>query len=89
MPLQEFERLERKNSIPDTVKTKGKDEVANWLDQNVFDKDRWPIPITQLVEEMKSDGVEYSRQHVSNTLQGYYKPVEEGSESIETAAENN
>jgi len=75
MPLQQHEQLERKDYIPDAVRTAGKDEVADWLDANVFSKDRWPVPVTQLVEEMAEDGVEYSRQHISNTLTDYYEPV--------------
>ena len=80
MPLQQHDQLERKEHIPDAVRTNGKDEVADWLDANVFAKDRWPVPVTQLVEEMAEDGVDYSRQHISNTLTDYYQPVPDESE---------
>lgn len=60
--------IERKDHVPDDVRTKGKDEAADWIQENVIDEERWPMDMQDIAEEMG-----YSRQHVTNTIRDYFE----------------
>jgi len=87
MPLKQYDQIELRPEYQGTLghqdaiqqdrnRTPGKDEVAQYIVDNVIQDGRWPMNATDL-----ADQVEYSRQHVSNVLQDYFKGVDNVAES--------
>ena len=83
MPLKQYDQIELRPEYQGTLghqdaiqqdrsRTPGKDEVAQYIVDDVIQDGRWPMNATDLADE-----VEYSRQHVSNVLADYFVGVEE------------
>lgn len=83
MPLKEYDQIRLKPKYQGTLghqdkiaqdaqRTPGKDEVAQYIVDNVLAEDRWPMNMTDLAEETG-----YSRQHCSNVLIEYFEGVSE------------
>jgi hypothetical protein len=83
MPLKSYDdirlRHEFQNTLgnPDAInehrdRTPGKDEVAQYLVDEIIAEGRWPLNMTELAEETG-----YSRQHVSNVVADYFEGVDE------------
>lgn len=69
MRILDAEELERKPHVPPGVRTEGKNDAANWIEEEVLNKGRWPMALTQMAEES-----DWSRQHLRNTLSDYFRP---------------
>lgn len=72
MALTDYRALRRKDDVSNDVRTPGKDEAAAYIEENVIEKDRWPMPITDIADECG-----WSPQHIRNTLEDYFQPVDE------------
>jgi hypothetical protein len=83
MPLKSYDdirlRHEFQNTLgnPDAIdkhrdRTPGKDEVAQYIVDEIIPEGRWPLNMTALAEETG-----YSRQHVSNVVADYFEGVAE------------
>lgn len=84
MPLKEYDAIQLRDEIKGTLgntqaiktadrkRTSSRDEVAQYIQEEVVDKDRWPMNMTDLAEE-----TEYSRQLVSEVVQDYFVGVDE------------
>lgn len=83
MPASKYktETPERKDNIPDSVRTPGKDDAAETIDE-IIESGKWPMDIKEIAEIAG-----WSRQHISNTIQAYYEIP--GSDENETAVESN
>lgn len=75
MAVTDIEAIQRKSTVPDDVRTPGKDDVAQYIEDEILAKGRWPISTNQIAEE-----TDYSRTTVSHTLQQYFEPVEQHSD---------
>lgn len=73
------QRIKRKDHIPSSVRTEGKDEAANFIEEEIVDKGLWPMPNTQIAEKTKEhpDYNGWSRQHIANTIRDYFEPANE------------
>lgn len=58
----------RKDHVPKEDRTKGKDQAADWIQENVIERGRWPMDMQEIAEECG-----YSRQHVTNTIRDYFE----------------
>lgn len=58
------EEIERKENIPKKDQTDDRDEAADAIER------MWPATLTEIAEETG-----YSRQHIRNTLDVYYRPA--------------
>lgn len=69
MPASQFKQGEpkRKENIPSDIRTPGKDEAADAIDE-IIESGRWPMDIKDIADEAG-----WSRQHIANTLEGYYQ----------------
>lgn len=69
MPASKYKRGEPtlKTNIPDSVRTPGKDDAAEYIQDNVIEKGRWPMDLTDIANEAG-----WSRQHIANTLDTYF-----------------
>lgn len=87
MPLQDYDSITIKPEFEGTLgkidainrdrkRTKGKDEVARYIVEEVLADNRWPIMMTQLAEETG-----YSRQHCANVISDYFEPVTDSRDS--------
>lgn len=86
MKLAELKKteIERKTDIPDDVRTPGKDEVADYIEEEIIDAGRWPMDVIDIAEE-----VDYSRQHTTNVLKQYFAPaVETANDGEESEGED-
>lgn len=70
-------KLERKDEIPEDVRTPDRDKAAKVID------DMWPAKLKKIAEEAG-----YSRQHIKNTIAAYYDMVEYEDEAEEEATED-
>ena len=88
MKLSELKKteIERKTNVDDDIRTPGKDEVADYIEEEVIEAGRWPMDIIEIADE-----VGYSRQHTTNVIREYYAPVnaepEDTDESTEEASD--
>lgn len=74
--LKNATRLQRKASIRNSERTGSRDEVADWIEEHAADDwNEWTM--TDIAEE-----VGYSRQHVANTVEAYFEPVDREGNSI-------
>lgn len=64
--------LQRKKFVASDYRTDERDRAADWFEQEILDKDRWPLNLSQLEEES-----EWSRQHIKNVLDHYFEVVDE------------
>lgn len=64
---------ELKANIPDSARTPGKDDAAEYIQSEVLDKGRWPMDLTDIADEAG-----WSRQHIANTLDSYFTFKENG-----------
>jgi hypothetical protein len=79
-------REEWRNTLqqPDAIdrhpeRTPGRDQAAAWIDQHIIGPGRWPVPATDIEQEMKGDE-DYtgpsSRQHITNVLESYFQSAD-------------
>lgn len=68
---QKPDRIERKDNVPDNVRTPGKDDAAEKIQRLIIDKGKWPMPYSHIAEE-----IDWSRQHVKHTVQDYFEEVD-------------
>jgi len=59
--------IELKDSIPSNVRTPGKDDAAEYIQEEVVEKGRWPMDLNKIAEEAG-----WSRQHIKNTIDDYF-----------------
>lgn len=65
-------RIVRKPNVPEEVRTPAQDQVADWIGEHAADEwSKWSY--TDVADEM-----DVSRQHVSNTVENYFKPADVG-----------
>lgn len=71
--IKQAESIERKQFVPEHKRTDDKDKAADYIADQFVNGDRdWSkTTISELAEETK-----YTRQHIANTLEGYFKPAE-------------
>jgi hypothetical protein len=55
------------------VRTSGKDDAAEYIENEVLAKGRWPMDLVDIADEAG-----WSRQHIANTLDDYFTFVESG-----------
>lgn len=75
MDVLDAERIERRAQVPDHARTDGKTAVAEYIASEIVDEGRWPTTLTAIEEE-----TEWSRQHIRNTLNDYFRPAVDGTE---------
>lgn len=63
--LKRAESIRRKQSIPSSQRTDGRDKAAEVIE------DMWPSSLSDI-----ADATEYSRQHIANTLEAYFEPAD-------------
>lgn len=94
MPLKGYDNIRLRQEFQNTLgdrdaiqqhrdRTPGKDEVAQYVLDNVIAEDRWPLNMTELAEETG-----YSRQHVSNVIADYFQGVDDADQSTPTTTRN-
>lgn len=66
-----YERIRRKENVPESVQTQGKDQAAQIIQEKI-DNGEWPVPLTELADE-----TEWSRSHYQNTIKDYFETVDE------------
>jgi len=83
MPLQDYDDIRLKEEFRGTLgdrnaikehrnRTPGKDEVAQYVVENVIQENRWPVYMVDLGEETG-----YSRQHCANVISEYFEGVDD------------
>ena len=79
---QKPDRIALKDDIPSSERTPGRDEAAEYIQEEVIEKDRWPMDLTEIADEAG-----WSRQHIKNTLDAYFREVDNGTEEsvVETS----
>lgn len=73
--MQQYERIRRRAHIPESIRTPGKDDAADDIEQ-VIDEGRWPMTPSELADEG-----EWSRSHYRNVLDQYFEPVDRNVET--------
>lgn len=68
--LKTATQIRRKDIVAESKRTEGKDQVANYIEDEIVAEGRWPVAMTEIAEECG-----YTRQHVANTLRDYFEPV--------------
>lgn len=71
MSLKNADEIRRKDSISKSVRTEGKDDAAETIDA-IIEAGEWPMDLSEIAERAG-----WSRQHIANTLEGYYEAVED------------
>lgn len=90
MPLKEYPQIKLRDKFQSTIgdrdaidshpdRTPRRDDVAEYVLEEVIPEGRWPMDMTQLAEETG-----YSRQHVSNVIQRYFVGVDENESATTT-----
>lgn len=70
--LRNATRIERKDSIPAEAQTPKRDEAADWIEEHAAENwGEWTF--TDIADE-----TEYSRQHIANTVEAYFRPADAG-----------
>lgn len=70
--LRNATRIERKDTVGDSDRTPKRDEVAEWIDEHAADNwGEWTF--TEI-----SDETGFSRQHIANTVDAYFRPADAG-----------
>lgn len=70
MPEQQHEEIRRRDNIPDSIRTAGKDDAALEIESAIANGD-WPATPSELAENSS-----WSRSHMRNVLDQYFEPVE-------------
>lgn len=71
--IKDATQLTRKANVSESDRTEARDAAADWIQQEIIDKDRWgEMTLQDLGEESP-----WSRQHIANTLEQYFDPVGE------------
>jgi AraC-like DNA-binding protein len=60
--------IERKSHVPDEHRTPARDEVAQFIEEEILAADAWPVSMVKLAERTG-----YSRSHVTTTLEKYFE----------------
>lgn len=55
---------------PPGERTDERDKAADWIQSEVVEKGRWPLTLSEMEKEVK-----WSRQHLRNTLDAYFRPA--------------
>lgn len=71
MPEQQHEEIRRRDNIPDSIRTPGKDDAALEIESAIANGD-WPATPSELAEDSS-----WSRSHMRNVLDQYFEPVDE------------
>lgn len=80
MKLSELKKTDiTRRDEPAGNQTAGKDEVADYIENEIIEEDRWPMDIIDIADE-----VDYSRQHTTNVIRQYFRPVDADCETSET-----
>ena len=67
--MQQYSEIQRRATVPDSIRTPGKDDAASHI-QQVIDEGRWPMTPAELADEF-----DWSRSHYRNVLDQYFEPV--------------
>ena len=70
MQTEQHAEIRRRDNIPDSIRTPGKDDAALVI-ENEIANGNWPLTPSELAE--RSD---WSRSHMRNVLDQYFEPVE-------------
>jgi hypothetical protein len=69
---------------PEERATPQRSACADWLEAEILDAGKWPMPVTEIsnlskahAERDDSDIRGWSRQHITNTLDHYFAPARE------------
>lgn len=80
MTITDAKKIRRKSEVPESDRTAGKDAAAEFIEEEVLEKGRWPMHLTEIAdlseEKLGDDG--WSRQHITNTINDYFEPVYDG-----------
>lgn len=82
MKLSELKKgeIRRKTNLDDDIRTPGKDDAADWIEENIIEEGTWPVNVTDI-----EDDAGYSRQHLTNVVKEYFEPGEAGEDTQESA----
>ncbi|TQQ78608.1 hypothetical protein EGH24_13885 [Halonotius terrestris] len=69
-----------KSHVPDEHRTPARDEVAQFIEEEILAADAWPVSMVELAERTG-----YSRSHVTTTLENYFEPVSGPDRRVEYA----
>lgn len=69
--LRNARDIRRKDHIPDEDRTEARDAAAEDIER------LWPATLTEIAAE-----TEWSRQHIANTLERYFVPVQTGGRQV-------
>lgn len=78
--LKTANEIERRPHVPDKHRTKGREEVADWIEEHAAHE--W----SDWTHQEVAQEVDYSRQHVDNVVEHYFQPAG-GSSDIEALAD--
>lgn len=70
MQIREAPRIRRRRFVPEDDRTEDRDKAADYIQKEVITAGRWPMTMTEIADETG-----YSRQHIANTLDAYFEPV--------------
>lgn len=74
MPEQQHGEIRRRDNIPDSLRTQGKDDAALEIESHI-ENGNWPMTPSELAENSS-----WSRSHMRNVLDQYFEPVGEAEE---------
>ena len=76
MQTEQHAEIRRRDNIPDSIRTPGKDDAALVI-ENEIANGNWPLTPSELAE--RSD---WSRSHMRNVLDQYFEPVDEHGDPV-------
>ena len=76
MQTEQHEIVRRRDNIPESIRTPGKDDAALVI-ENEIANGNWPLTPSELAE--RSD---WSRSHMRNVLDQYFEPVDENGDPV-------
>lgn len=68
--------IKLKDNIPDDVRTPGKDDAAEYIQEEVLARGRWPMDYSEMAEESG-----WSRQHIRNVIKTHFVEVDKSAET--------
>lgn len=78
--IKEAEALRRKQRVPPEQQTAERDRAADWIERQVVEGDLdWA---TTTLREL-GDRSEWSRQHIANVVDAYFRPAEQSGVAAE------
>lgn len=84
MPQLTSGEIQRKENVPEQFQTEQRKRVADYIQNEIVNKGRWPQTKQEMSEELETSDVakdEYeitatSRQHIANVLNQYFEPAD-------------